>query len=95
MSTIKVTVLKSTESKKNPGVNIVTVRNMSEGIQALGTTLTGSQSTYYMATTSPVPVGSEHELNMDLFQVQERPYEVTDTVTGEVKTLQLKWLRGK
>ena len=95
MSTIKVTVLKSTASAKNPGVHIVTVRNMAEGVQALGTTLTGSQSTYYMATVAPVAVGTEHELNMDLFQVQERPYEVTDKVTGEVKTLQLKWLRGK
>lgn len=95
MSTIKVTVLKSTASTKNPGTHIVTVRNMSEGVEALGTKLTGSQSTFYMATVAPVPVGSEHDLNMDLFQVVERPYEVTDKVTGEVKTLPLKWLRAK
>jgi hypothetical protein len=95
MSTIKVTVLKCTASEKNPGVNIITVRNMSEGVEALGTKLTGSQSTYYMATVAPVAVGTTHELNMDMFQVQERPYPVTDKVTGEIKTLQLKWLRGK
>jgi hypothetical protein len=82
MSTIKVTVLKCTASEKNPGVNIITVRNMSEGVEAL-------------ATVAPVAVGTTHELNMDMFQVQERPYPVTDKVTGEIKTLQLKWLRGK
>lgn len=95
MNTIKVTVLKCTPSTKNQGVNIVTVRNVAEGVQALGTTLTGTQSTYYMATTGPVAVGSQHELNMDLYQVTERPYQVADKVTGEIKTLQLKWLRGK
>jgi hypothetical protein len=95
MSTIKVTVLKSTASQKNPGVHIITVRNMSEGVQALGTKLTGSQSTFYMATVAPVAVGSEHELNMDLFDVQVREYVTEDKVTGEVKTIPCKWLRGK
>ena len=95
MSTIKVTVIKCTASTKNKGVNIVTVRNVSEGVEALGTKLTGNQSTYYMATMAPVPVGSEHQLNMDLYEIQERPYQVADATTGEIKTIPLKWLRGK
>lgn len=47
--------------------------------------------TYYVALPAAAKVGSEHEINLDLFNVVERPFEVPDT--GEV--IMLKWLHIK
>jgi hypothetical protein len=92
---MKVKVSKVSKKASRHGNFIHTVKTEGKTVKVLGVDKTSGQLTYFIALPSAVAVGSEHELDMDLFTVTERPYTVTDTITGEETTLQLKWLHIK
>ena len=95
MGKIKVKVSKcSTKPSKN-GNFIHTLKTEGKVVNVLGQEKVSGQLTYFIALAKPTPVGSEHELDMDLFRVEERPYEVADTATGALVKLMLKWLHIK
>jgi hypothetical protein len=92
---IKVKVHRVSAEASKRGNFIPTVKTEGKTVKVLGVDKVSSQLTYFIALPSAVPVGSEHEIDMDLFTITERPYTVKDTVTGEMKTLELKWLHVK
>ncbi|RZA02862.1 MAG: hypothetical protein EOP47_05145 [Sphingobacteriaceae bacterium] len=55
---------------------------------------TEKKLTYFIALPVKTPVGTETEIDMELYNVIERPYEIKNE-SGEPQTLQLKWLLGK
>ncbi len=74
------------------GNKIVTLKAEASGVINLGGGLMKSRSlTYFMAVdgNSTPEVGTSVDLDLDLFEVKERPYEV------DGKTLMLKWLHFK
>ena len=95
MAKIKVTVSKCSTKPTSNGNYIHTLKTEGKSVEVLGQQKVSGQLTYFVALPKPTKVGSEHELDMDNFSVTERPYEVADATTGEVKTLQLKWLHIK
>lgn len=95
MSMIKVTVAKCSSKPSKNGNFIHTVKTEGKTVNVLGQEKKSGQLTYFIALPKPTAVGSEHELNMDMFSITERPYEVADATTGEMKTLMLKWLHIK
>jgi len=95
MGKIKVTVSKVSSKPSKNGNYIHTVKTEGKTVNALGVDKVSGQLTYFIALPKAVKVGSEHELDMDQFRVEERPYEVADTTTGEMQKLMLKWLHIK
>ena len=51
--------------------------------------------TYYVSLPSAAPVGSEHEIDLDKFIINEYPYEFIDDKTGEEVKIMTKWLSIK
>ena len=90
---VKVSKVSATPSKN--GNFIHTVKTEGKKVNVLGVEKQSGALTYFIALPSAVAVGSEHEIDMAQFRVEERPYEVADQVTGEVQTLMLKWLHIK
>lgn len=95
MNKIKVTVAKCSSQPSSNGNYIHTVKTEGKKVQILGQEKVSGQLTYFIALQKPTAVGSEHEIDMDQLSITERPYEVADPTTGEVKTLMLKWLHVK
>ena len=89
---IKVTVAKVSTQPTTNGNFIHTVKTGGKTVNVLGVDKVSSQLTYFIALPKAVAAGTEHELDLDQFRVEERPYEVADEQTGEMKTLMLKWL---
>jgi hypothetical protein len=95
MNKIKVTVTKCSTTPSKSGNYIHTVKTEGKTVQVLGQNKVSGQLTYFIALQKPTALNSVHELDMDNFSITERPYEVADATTGEVKTLMLKWLHIK
>lgn len=95
MGIIKVKVSKVSATASTNGNFIHTVKTEGKKINVMGQEKVSGALTYFIALPGQTPVGSEHEIDMDLFTVTERPYEVVNTETGEMQTLQLKWLHIK
>lgn len=51
--------------------------------------------TYYIALPAAPKVGLTDKIELDKFNIVERPYERVDDKTGEVTTFLLKWLHVK
>jgi hypothetical protein len=92
---IKVKVTKVSSKASGNGNFIHTIKTEGKTVKCLGEDKTSGQLTYFVALPNPVAVGTEHQIDMSLFTITERPYEVEDKVTGIKKTLQLKWLHVK
>lgn len=92
---IKVTVAKVSAQPTSNGNYIHSVKTEGKKETVLGVEKSSSQLTYFIALPKPVAVGTTDNLDLDKFRVEERPYEVADTDTGEMKTLMLKWLHIK
>lgn len=92
---IKVKVAKVSAQPTTNGNYIHTVKTEGKKEVVFGVEKPASQLTYFIALPSAVPVGTEDNLDLDKFRVEERPYEVADQDTGEMKTLMLKWLHIK
>lgn len=90
---VKVSKVSTTPSKN--GNYIHTVKTEGKKVNVLGVEKVSGALTYFVALPSAVAVGTEHDIDMDQFRIEERPYEVADAATGEVQTLQLKWLHIK
>lgn len=93
MTKIKLTVAKITKGEQN-GNYIHTLKT--EGVTAVigGVEKVSGVRTYYVSLPKPIQVQS-FEQDMSLFRIEERPYKVTDTTTGEVREVMLKWLHIK
>ena len=95
MSKINVTVTKvSSEPSKN-GNYIHTLKTEGKEVEILGQTKKANQLTYFIALPGITPVGTESQIEMEMFTITERPYDVTDEQSGETQTLLLKWLHVK
>jgi hypothetical protein len=95
MSKINVTVSKvSTEPTKNNNY-IHTLKTEGKEVEVLGQKKMSGQLTYFIALPGVTPVGTASEIDMGVFTVTERPFDVTDEQTGETQTLLLKWLHIK
>ena len=90
---VKVSKVSATPSKN--GNYIHTVKTEGKKVNVLGIEKLSGALTYFIALPAAAAVGSEHEIDMAQFRVEERPYDVADPTTGEVQTLQLKWLHIK
>lgn len=54
------------------------------------------QVTYYCKFDTANPVGKVGNIDLDMFEVQERPYTIDDTSSDDHgKTIQCKWLHIK
>lgn len=84
----KFAVVSCTQTDKGDGF-IVKFQHQSDKTADLGfaTKTQKHQETYYIKLDTAVDVDSEHELNLDLFDIKERPF-----TTDEGETVQLKWL---
>ena len=95
MNLLKVKVSKVSATASTNGNFIHTVKTEGKKVVVLGQEKTSGALTYFIALPAATAVGTEHEIDMDLFSVTERPYEVADPATGEAQTLILKWLHIK
>jgi len=102
MSKIKVTVSKvSTEPTKNKNF-IHTVKTEGKEVEVLGQKKMSGQLTYFIALPGITPVGTESEIDMNMFSITERPFTplTVDGLpesdeNGETIVHQLKWLHIK
>jgi hypothetical protein len=85
------TVVKSTETE-NKLNHIVKLQTKME--TKIGPLTVGRQQTYYVASSTPATVGEEINLDLNLFDVEERDFKIKEGENaGEV--LKLKWLNLK
>lgn len=91
---VKVSVLKVSEKTTN-GNFIHTLKTEGETIKVLGQDMVGNGVTYYAALKGAAKKGAQEVIDLDRFDVVERPYEFTDEATQEVRTAMLKWLYPK
>lgn len=91
---VKIRVQKVSDKTTN-GNFIHTLKTEGETIKVLGQDMVGNGLTYYAALKGAAKVGSEEVIDLGKFDVVERPYEVTDEESGEIRTLMLKWLYPK
>lgn len=95
---MKFKISKVSENLTSNGNYIVTLKSTENKTVDLGGGITQSKSlTYFLAAngaTKPI-LDAEIDLNLDLFEVIERPFPTTDKVTNEPITLVLKWLHLK
>ena len=93
MSTISLTVVKSTPSKN--GGHILKLQNKQSKTIAtpFGQKTQSSQETYYMKVDAPQAVGFTATLDTDAYKVIERDFVITDPTSDlNGQTIQLKWL---
>lgn len=89
---VKVAEILNKGQKTSNGNFLVKITN-ERSVSMLGVTKV-AKMTYYVALPAKPKVDSEHELDLDLFNVVERPYDRVDD-DGVVTTLMLKWLHIK
>lgn len=77
-------------SKKTSNGNFIHKVVSSKSVIVLGIEKV-AKVTYYVALTSAAKVGSTHELDLSMFTIMERPYELPDTK----EVIMLKWLHLK
>ena len=95
MSKINVTVSKvSSEPSKN-GNYIHTLKTEGKIVEILGQKKMANQLTYFIALPGVTPVDTVSQIDMEMFTITERPFDVTDETSGETQTLLLKWLHVK
>lgn len=94
MAKVKVKVLKVSDKTTN-GNFIHTLKTEGETIKILGQDMIGTGLTYYAALKGAAKVGTEEVVDLTRFDIVERPYEVTDEDSGELRTMMLKWLYPK
>jgi hypothetical protein len=63
--------------------------------EAFGIKKTVKRTYYIGGMPEEIAAGTELVEDMAKFEVTERPYDVTDDITGEVTTIMLKWLHVK
>lgn len=95
MSKIKVTVSKVSDKAGERGNYIHTVKTEGKVVEVLGQKKSTGQVTYFISLPSKTAIGSEHEIDMDQFDVKERDFVTADRETGEEIVLKLKWLHLK
>lgn len=95
MNNISLTVIKATATKKGDGF-ITKLQNKQDKsvTTAFGKKTATTQVTYYAKFDEQKPAGFTAELDLDMFRVEERPYEIPE---GENKgvTIMNKWLHIK
>jgi hypothetical protein len=84
---MKVRITKVSAQASKNGNFIHTLKTEGKTVNVLGVNKTSGQLTYFLALPQAVKVGTEHEINMDEFRVEERPFTTPDN-----ETLMLKWL---
>jgi hypothetical protein len=90
---INVTVTKVTEA--TTGNFIHTLKTEGKTIKVLGQDMPSNSLTYYAALKGPAELNSKGDIDLDAFDIVERPFNTTDKDTGEELTLKLKWLYPK
>lgn len=95
MSKINVTVTKVSNEPTKNGNYIHTLKTEGKVVEVLGQKKNANQLTYFIALPGITPVGTESQIEMDMFNITERPFDVTDEQSGETQTLLLKWLHVK
>lgn len=83
--------IKSTASSKGGFINKL---SSTSTIDVFGVKKTISE-TYYLKTDTAIAEGKEDIIPMEMFKVEERPFEYVDETTGEVTAMNLKWLHAK
>lgn len=91
---VKVTVSHISEKTTN-GNFIHKLRTEGKTIKVLGQDLVGAGQTYYVALKGASNLNEETVLDLDMFDVVERPFTPEPDESGEVVTMQLKWLYPK
>ena len=94
MAKIKITVTKVSEKTSN-GNYIHTLKSEGTVIKVLGGDCVGQGLTYFVALKQAAKVDSSEILDLDRFDIVERPLDIVDEETGEERTLLLKWLYPK
>ena len=90
MNSIKLTVSKVSQTPSKRGNYIHTLKTEGNTVTVFGKEKKQGQLTYFLALTSPVPVGTVDNIDLDLFRVEEREF-----ITPDEQTLMLKWLHIK
>lgn len=88
---LKLKVSKISSKPTKNGNYIHTLKTDGKKVNILGIEKQSGVLTFFIALPTEAIVGSEHEIDMNMFRVEERPFEITNA-TGEVQTLMLKWL---
>ena len=94
MAKIKITVSKVSEKTTN-GNFIHTLKSDGTVTKVFGQDCIGNGLTYFVALKGPAKINSSEIIDLDRFDIVERPLETTDDETGEQKTILLKWLYPK
>jgi hypothetical protein len=94
MAKIKITVTKVSEKTSN-GNYIHTLKSEGATIKVLGQDCVGTGLTYFVALKQAAQVNASEIMDLDRFDVVERPFDIVDEETGEERTLLLKWLYPK
>ena len=96
MTTVNLTLISKTPSEN--GGEILKLQNADEKAEqtAFGMKTQKTQVTYYMKVDKcPLAKGKSADLDLDMFNIVERPFEIEDEETKEMKTIHLKWLHLK
>lgn len=92
MSTVEMVIEKCTANSKGQFV----VKMITEGISS-GDDLNkvSGKRTFYSSIPEAKEIGQKVKVNMEAYKVAEYPYDVPNATTGEMVTIQLKWLQLK
>jgi hypothetical protein len=93
MATQKFNVISCASSAKVTGMfnsKIQTKGSVSTSLGVLGTQTKTKQQTYYFQSNSQFAINSQVDVDIDLYNVEEKPFTLPST--GEV--FKLKWLVG-
>ena len=94
MAKIKITVTKVSEKTTN-GNYIHTLKSEGATIKVLGADCVGSGLTYFVALKQAAKVNASEIMDLDRFDVVQRPLDIVDEATGEERTILLSWLYPK
>lgn len=108
MNSITLTCISSTATQKQDGfiVKLQTTADKSV-VTAFGSKTQKSQTTYYIKLDTPVKVGFSAPLDLDMFTIVERPFDLEVDATpanpamgiaaepARTETVLLKWLQIK
>jgi hypothetical protein len=93
---VEVTVSKVSAQPTSNGNFIHTLKTEgNNAVTVFGEEKKANGLTYYIALKGQQKVGAKDTIDLDLFNIVERPFDVTDEQSGEVTTYLLKWLHVK
>ena len=90
----KLTVESSNPTTNNSFCNKLVAKNQIIVPTAFGNNVSNTQETYYLFTDKQNAKGFEAELNLDSFDIVEKPYAITKE-DGTMETVNLKYLYPK